>query len=348
MDPQPQFNPHGSGWRPLPEDDQAPLSHSGQSQIPALQTAEQPEPPVAGTIYKDSFYSSGAQPANNQAVSTPLSAQAGHTQASKRNVSIFRFALIIVLGAVMAGCAMLILERLLWTKGWSFNYPYPTYAPISFLITIPLSWWLLKGNLRALLILVGTAMILGLFLADGSQIMFDLGSSNDFAPIPMGIIILLALVLLWQSMNKSHARSPFSERKDSRNDFTSPLRGRVVDFQERFEDKRTADKDVRITVWSFRLERYGKDDVRLAPIPVQMRGEAFTGFISNGNTVQLYGNKWREGQLFKTDRVINVTNKIEVKATKATMTSGKAFMYVAGLLIWLLMLAFLAGLFFLR
>jgi hypothetical protein len=79
-----------------------------------------------------------------------------------------------------------------------------------------------------------------------------------------------------------------------------------------------------------------------------MRGEAFTGFINNGDMVRLYGNKWREGQLFQTDRVFNDTNKIMVKASKASITSGKALMYFAGLLIWLLMLVFLAGLFFVR
>ena len=68
-----------------------------------------------------------------------------------------------------------------------------------------------------------------------------------------------------------------------------------------------------VIVWSFQLERHSETEERLDPIPVEMRGEYFSGFINEGNVVRLYENSW-QGGMVRTKRVYNVTFKEEIKA----------------------------------
>jgi hypothetical protein len=61
------------------------------------------------------------------------------------------------------------------------------------------------------------------------------------------------------------------------------------------------------TIWDFRLERYDENGNRLPPIPVQMRGESFSGSIQDGDTVRLVENAWDGRNTVNTDSVFNVT-----------------------------------------
>jgi hypothetical protein len=87
-----------------------------------------------------------------------------------------------------------------------------------------------------------------------------------------------------------------------------PLQGEVRGFRER----RESEGDISPIVWAFRLERY-RDGARLPPIPVEMRGAAFAGFINEGDTVVLY-DRWRTGTTARVTRVYNLTGGAEVRA----------------------------------
>ncbi len=67
------------------------------------------------------------------------------------------------------------------------------------------------------------------------------------------------------------------------------------------------------TVWTFQLERHSENDEHLDPIPVEMRGNYFSGFINEGNVVRLYEKSWNGG-IVRTKRVYNVTFKSDIKA----------------------------------
>lgn len=89
------------------------------------------------------------------------------------------------------------------------------------------------------------------------------------------------------------------------------LQGEVRGFQERGE--RTG-SGMDYTIWTFRLERY-QEGRRLPPIPVEMRGRKFTGFINEGDTVKLLDKGWNGG-MHSTKQVFNVTNGMKVGTKK--------------------------------
>ena len=96
---------------------------------------------------------------------------------------------------------------------------------------------------------------------------------------------------------------------------SAALEGEVRGFKERMErNNQQATPSSDETIWTFRLERY-QDGRQLLPIPVEMRGHRFTGFINEGDTVRLL-DKWRGEGLHRTKRVYNVTNSIRVEAKK--------------------------------
>ena len=68
-----------------------------------------------------------------------------------------------------------------------------------------------------------------------------------------------------------------------------------------------------LIVWTFQLERHSETEERLDPIPVEMCGKNFSGFINEGNVVRLYEKSW-QGGFVRTKRVYNVTFKEDIKA----------------------------------
>jgi hypothetical protein len=99
-----------------------------------------------------------------------------------------------------------------------------------------------------------------------------------------------------------------AEPRVSRRDSGGLLQGEVRGFRER----RDTESDLNPLVWTFRLERY-VDGARLPPIPVEMRGASFTGFITEGDTVAL-SDAWHEGQVVQAKLVYNVTSGMAVRA----------------------------------
>jgi len=95
-----------------------------------------------------------------------------------------------------------------------------------------------------------------------------------------------------------------------------PIIGVARGFQSRTEQRASGPggAPAPYTVWTFRLERVDKQSGnQLTPVPVQMRGKTFEGFINEGDEVQLYC-QWREGTLCTTWRVRNLTNGADVVA----------------------------------
>jgi hypothetical protein len=87
------------------------------------------------------------------------------------------------------------------------------------------------------------------------------------------------------------------------------VEGQIRGIQQRAE---SLGEGATNTVWTFRLERYDRDGNRLPPIPVQLRGLRFEGFVSEGDDVRATG-EWKDGTLV-TERVENLTTHATVKA----------------------------------
>jgi hypothetical protein len=86
------------------------------------------------------------------------------------------------------------------------------------------------------------------------------------------------------------------------------VEGQIRGIQQRVESHGELDS----SVWTFRIERYDRDGNRLPPIPVQMRGIAFEGSLSEGDEIKVVG-VWKAGTLY-TERVQNITTGATVKA----------------------------------
>jgi hypothetical protein len=106
---------------------------------------------------------------------------------------------------------------------------------------------------------------------------------------------------------------PIARARAIGNNPSQLLRGEVRGFRERVEQHGSGQygsvaPDI---IWSFRIERYEGGN-RLPPIPVEMRGHKFKGFINEGDTVELH-DRWREGETARPKQIFNVTNNAAVK-----------------------------------
>ncbi|MET9411547.1 hypothetical protein ABZX90_38245 [Streptomyces sp. NPDC002935] len=90
------------------------------------------------------------------------------------------------------------------------------------------------------------------------------------------------------------------------------------------------------TVWTFRVERYDEDGNRVLLVPVEMRGYAFEGAISEGDWVRAHG-KMKRGTL-RASKVENLTSGagVNAKTTPKGCSIAIAVFFVAFLafLIW--------------
>lgn len=82
------------------------------------------------------------------------------------------------------------------------------------------------------------------------------------------------------------------------------------------------------TVLSFVLERYDKNGNRLTPVPVEMRGRSFKGFLNEGDWVKVHGTI-KKGNI-QVSQVYNKTTESTVKAKgePAAVKAGSAVMIV--------------------
>ena len=94
------------------------------------------------------------------------------------------------------------------------------------------------------------------------------------------------------------------------------IRGEVRGFQSRTETANNMGGRQGIStseiVWTFRIERYDAGN-RLSPIPIEMRGVSFTGFVSDGDMVEVRIGGWREGTTLQPDKLLNLSTHAEVQ-----------------------------------
>jgi hypothetical protein len=116
------------------------------------------------------------------------------------------------------------------------------------------------------------------------------------------------------------------------------MQGEVRGFRQWTENKKSklTNEESQEHVWTFQLERHQAGQ-HLPPIPVEMRGQSFTGVLSEGHIVSLLRSTWREGEVVRTDRVYNVTLQAPVLAQKEGLPW---FRIIVAILLVLLFLAF--------
>jgi hypothetical protein len=65
-------------------------------------------------------------------------------------------------------------------------------------------------------------------------------------------------------------------------------------------------------VLTFQIDRFSDDGAALRPIPVEMRGLRFRGFINDGDWVEVR-KSWEEGDLLEPSKVRNLSTGATVK-----------------------------------
>ena len=114
----------------------------------------------------------------------------------------------------------------------------------------------------------------------------------------------------------------------TKNAMSNDLQGVVRGFKETQQiAQRFIMPTENVIVWTFQLERHSETEERLDPIPVEMHGKNFSGFINEGNVVRLYEKSWHGG-IVRTNRVYNVTFKEDIKAHGETIGSVATYIYV--------------------
>lgn len=146
-------------------------------------------------------------------------------------------------------------------------------------------------------------------------------------PILVFWIVIILVIWLFPRIKKK------IKDKSSQNEELF-LQGEVRGFAIRVENKLSY--EIADTIWTFRLERYFKGQ-QLPPIPVEMRGKKFEGFINEGDTIKLLSD-WKEG-LHKTKEVFNLTNNTLVKAKRGTSIWLINFIAIAIVIIFFLLLS---------
>ena len=89
------------------------------------------------------------------------------------------------------------------------------------------------------------------------------------------------------------------------------------------------------SIWTFRLERYDARGNRLRPVQVEMRGLAFEGSLSDGDSVRVTG-RWHNGAV-RAKAVENLTtgSLVKSKSYKGAMIAALiVFLIIAGLFAW--------------
>lgn len=169
---------------------------------------------------------------------------------------------------------------------------------------------------------------------------------DETIPFTIGCTIIFYLILnRWFSSNQDATAGPNSRSNDTED--TQPARTRGFSKVEKtimtwwksiFKKKNAMSNDLQlqgvvrgfkesrqhggfdfmnrnldVIVWTFQLERHSDTEERLDPVPVEMRGKNFSGFINEGNVIRLYEKSWHGG-FVRTKRVYNVTFKEDIEA----------------------------------
>jgi len=110
-----------------------------------------------------------------------------------------------------------------------------------------------------------------------------------------------------RSASASPARPAKRKAKASRG-----VEGIVRSLAPRVE--RSAGNSYETTVLYFTLERLDETTGnRLPPVPVEMRGVRFAGYVSEGDRVRIAG-RWKSGEVLHPKKIMNLTTNAEVKS----------------------------------
>jgi hypothetical protein len=206
--------------------------------------------------------------------------------------------------------------------------------------TNPATWWRIVLSL-----FFGTAILVCLFISllAFSSAVRDKGYGGTWgwtASFAAGVgISVFILIRIWIR--------PVAKAKRIGNSPSKLLRGEVRGFRERVEQHGSSQygSSAPDIIWSFRVERY-QDGHRLSPIPVEMRGVKFKGFINEGDTVEII-EPWREGETVHPKQIFNVTNNANVSIAKPSLSPCGVvvvfFVAIIFLVVFLVFLAFLLG-----
>lgn len=122
----------------------------------------------------------------------------------------------------------------------------------------------------------------------------------------------------------AHRSPPPAQARPPRADVES-LAGGVVEGQVRGVQQRSEQRgeNYQVAVWTFRVERYDEAGNRSLLVPVEMRGRAFSGSLSDGDWVRAHGTV-RDGTLHAGE-VRNLTTGAVVRARNAPKALVVAF-----------------------
>lgn len=83
------------------------------------------------------------------------------------------------------------------------------------------------------------------------------------------------------------------------------------------------------TVLSFVLERYDKNGNRLTPVPVEMRGRSFKGFLNEGDWVEVHGTL-KKGKSIQVSQIYNKTTEstVQAKGESVAVKAGSTVMTI--------------------
>ena len=86
-------------------------------------------------------------------------------------------------------------------------------------------------------------------------------------------------------------------------------------------------------IWNLRIERYDAGGNRLAPVPVEMRGDSFSGSVINGDVIRVKGS-WR-GCALRVEEFDNLTTGAQVRAMPTPRLPVAVLMILLGSIIFM-------------
>jgi hypothetical protein len=130
----------------------------------------------------------------------------------------------------------------------------------------------------------------------------------------------------------AQAPPPQAREPEMKRSGTATFEGEARSMQQRTESLGESGSR---SIWTFRLERYDAHGNRLRPVQVEMRGLAFEGSLSDGDSVRVTG-RWRDGTI-RAKAVENLTTGalVKSKSYKGAMIAALiVFLIIAGLFAW--------------
>ena len=137
--------------------------------------------------------------------------------------------------------------------------------------------------------------------------------------------------LLPSSSPPKRVTSPTSVNPPTQSRRPGALAGTARNVQLRSEPPGTGSYGA-TQVLTFRLEQYDSSGNRIKTLPVEMRGFSITGFINDGDEVEVFG-KLEDG-LIRTKQVQNRATGATVQVKEPSKTAGITCLILIGLLMF--------------